>query len=58
MEALTLDVKNYDAFRELIEGGMMSGMEGRFNVVLSLWILASFLSSIADSSQSGNSFVV
>ncbi|WVF72592.1 hypothetical protein IAT40_007410 [Kwoniella sp. CBS 6097] len=27
MEALMLDVKNYDAFRELIEGGMMSEKE-------------------------------
>lgn len=28
MEALMLDVKNYDAYRELIEGGMMSEKEG------------------------------
>lgn len=28
MEALMLDVKNYDAFRELVEGGMMSAKEG------------------------------
>ncbi|WVQ74870.1 hypothetical protein IAR50_004477 [Cryptococcus sp. DSM 104548] len=27
MEALALDVKNYDAFRELIDGGMMSEQE-------------------------------
>jgi len=27
MEALMLDVKNYDAFRELVEGGMMSATE-------------------------------
>ncbi len=31
MEALMLDVKNYDAFRELIEGGMMSAKEGMLN---------------------------
>lgn len=28
MEALVIDVKNYEAFRELIEGGMMSSAEG------------------------------
>jgi anaphase-promoting complex subunit 6 len=28
MEALAIDVKNYDAFRELIEGQMMTGEEG------------------------------
>lgn len=28
VEALTLDVKNYDAYRELIEGGMMTATEG------------------------------
>lgn len=28
MEALLLDVKNYDAFRELVEGGMMTAQEG------------------------------
>jgi anaphase-promoting complex subunit 6 len=28
IEALVLDVKNYDAFRELVEGGMMSSLEG------------------------------
>jgi hypothetical protein len=30
MQALLLDVKNYDAFRELVEGGMMSSTEGEF----------------------------
>jgi len=29
MEALMLDVKNYDAFRELIDGKMMTSEEGR-----------------------------
>lgn len=29
MEALVIDVKNYEAFRELIEGGMMSSKEGQ-----------------------------
>lgn len=28
MQALILDVKNYEAFRELVEGGMMSSTEG------------------------------
>jgi hypothetical protein len=28
MQALLLDVKNYDAFRELVEGSMMSSSEG------------------------------
>lgn len=28
MEALLLDVKNYEAFRELVEGGMMTAQEG------------------------------
>ena len=32
MEALMLDVKNYDAFRELVEGGMMTAQEGEWNV--------------------------
>ena len=32
MEALMLDVKNYDAFRELVEGGMMSATEGIFTL--------------------------
>jgi len=30
MEALMVDVKNYDAFRELVEGGMMSEKEGMY----------------------------
>jgi anaphase-promoting complex subunit 6 len=30
MQALLLDVKNYDAFRELVEGSMMSSSEGEF----------------------------
>lgn len=29
MEALALDVKNYDAFRELIDGKMMTSEEGQ-----------------------------
>lgn len=29
MEALMIDVKNYDAFRELVEGGMLSSKEGK-----------------------------
>ncbi len=28
MEALALDVRNYDAFKELIDGGMMTPEEG------------------------------
>ena len=28
MEALMLDVKNYEAFRELVDGNMMSSTEG------------------------------
>jgi hypothetical protein len=28
MQALLLDVKNYEAFRELVEGSMMSSSEG------------------------------
>ena len=46
MEALTLDVKNYDAFRELVEGGMMSGMEGRLEIKIPLShrLLPSFIS--------------
>lgn len=28
MEALAIDVKNYDAFKELVEGQMMTGEEG------------------------------
>jgi anaphase-promoting complex subunit 6 len=31
IEALALDVKNYDAFRELVEGGMMSSTEGELD---------------------------
>lgn len=34
MQALVLDVKNYEAFRELVEGGMMSSTEG-----MSLYII-------------------
>ena len=30
MEALLLDVKNYDAFRELVDGSMLSANEGLF----------------------------
>jgi len=30
MQALLLDVKNYEAFRELVEGSMMSSSEGVF----------------------------
>lgn len=33
MEALTLDVKNYDAFHELINGQMMKPGEGEFTLV-------------------------
>ena len=29
MEALMLDVKNYEAFRELIQGSMLSAAEGK-----------------------------
>jgi anaphase-promoting complex subunit 6 len=29
MEALMIDVKNYDAFRELVEGGVLSSKEGK-----------------------------
>jgi hypothetical protein len=29
MQALLLDVKNYEAFRELVEGSMMSSAEGK-----------------------------
>jgi anaphase-promoting complex subunit 6 len=29
MQALLLDVKNYEAFRELVEGSMMSSSEGQ-----------------------------
>jgi hypothetical protein len=29
MQALLLDVKNYEAFRELVEGNMMSAAEGQ-----------------------------
>ena len=29
MQALLLDVKNYEAFRELVEGSMMSSSEGK-----------------------------
>ena len=29
MEALLIDVKNYEAFRELTEGGMMTSQEGK-----------------------------
>jgi len=32
MEALTLDVKNYDAFRELIDGKMMTSEEGTYRL--------------------------
>lgn len=32
MEALMIDVKNYDAFRELVQGGMMSSIEGEFGL--------------------------
>ena len=35
MEALALDVKNYDSFRELTEGGMMTAEEGESGS--SLW---------------------
>ena len=35
MEALTLDVKNYDAFRELIDGKMMTSEEGAYRFGLS-----------------------
>lgn len=34
MEALLLDVKNYDAFRELVEGSMMSASEGQYQFPL------------------------
>lgn len=30
MQALLLDVKNYDAFRELVEGSMMTSAEGAY----------------------------
>lgn len=30
MQALIMDVKNYEAFRELVEGSMMSSIEGQF----------------------------
>lgn len=33
MQALLLDVKNYDAFRELVEGSMMSSAEGVSSVL-------------------------
>jgi anaphase-promoting complex subunit 6 len=33
IEALTIDVKNYEAFRELIEGEMMQPQEGEFKPV-------------------------
>ena len=33
IEALVIDVKNYDAFRELVEGGMMSSNEGMPSVL-------------------------
>lgn len=29
MQSLILDVKNYDAFRELVEGNMLSPVEGQ-----------------------------
>lgn len=32
MQALILDVKNYEAFRELVEGSMMSATEGESNI--------------------------
>jgi hypothetical protein len=31
MEALMLDVKNYNAFKELVDGGMMSSSEGEWS---------------------------
>jgi hypothetical protein len=31
MEALALDVRNYDAFKELIDGGMMTPEEGELD---------------------------
>lgn len=34
MEALVLDVKNYEAFRELVEGSMMAPDEGEFQIRL------------------------
>lgn len=34
MQALILDVKNYEAFRELVEGGMMSATEGMSSINL------------------------
>lgn len=30
MQALLLDVKNYEAFKELVEGNMMSAAEGQY----------------------------
>ncbi|ODN92723.1 anaphase-promoting complex subunit 6 [Cryptococcus wingfieldii CBS 7118] len=36
MEALALDVKNYDAFRELIDGGMMSEQEVEWEFISGL----------------------
>jgi hypothetical protein len=32
MEALALDVRNYDAFKELIDGGMMTPEEGELTL--------------------------
>jgi hypothetical protein len=49
VEALALDVKNYDAFRELVEGGMMSSTEGKRYVTV-------LRHGRADGYQNGNSF--
>lgn len=34
IEALLLDVKNYEAYRELVEGGMMTANEGELFLLL------------------------
>jgi anaphase-promoting complex subunit 6 len=54
MQALLLDVKNYEAFRELVEGSMMSSSEGSltiYHIYKGLMVEWEFINNLSYRSQ-------